>query len=323
MCTAISFKQKDHYFGRNLDLDRGNAEQITITPRNYPFSFRNGLVKKTHYAMIGMATIAQEYPLYYEATNEKGLSMAGLNFPGEARYQVRIAGKDNIAPFELIPWVLGQCESVNEAMQLLQKTSVWMLPFSREYLLTPLHWMICDREHCMVAEPVADGLKLYDNPAHVLTNSPCFPYHMHRLSDFSRLDPFSSCSGFCSIPVQSYSAGQGAIGLPGDFSSVSRFVRAAFVRANSSICTENTETASHFFHLLNAVAMPKGSILMENGNPEITLYSCCCNTDKGIYYYNTYANSRISAVHLQHCNLEDRHLTTFPLRNFPEVFHQN
>ena len=98
MCTAIRYCKGDHYFGRNLDLPKGFSEEVTITPRNYPFHFRNGLHLLHHHAMIGMATISGGYPLYYEATNEKGLSMAGLNFPGNAVYLPRTACKDNIAP---------------------------------------------------------------------------------------------------------------------------------------------------------------------------------------------------------------------------------
>ena len=86
MCTAAAFQNQDFYFGRNLDLDYSYHEEITITPRNYPFRFRYAETLSQHYAMIGMAYVADDYPLYYEATNEAGLSMAGLNFPGNADY---------------------------------------------------------------------------------------------------------------------------------------------------------------------------------------------------------------------------------------------
>ena len=96
MCTAISFPTKDHYFGRNLDLEYSYDESVTITPRNFPFYFRHQKPLPTHYAMIGMAYIYEEYPLYYEATNEKGLSMAGLNFPENAEYQMYKEEMDNV-----------------------------------------------------------------------------------------------------------------------------------------------------------------------------------------------------------------------------------
>ena len=82
MCTAITFQTRDHYFGRNLDFEHGFGEKVVITPRNYPFTFRNTGRLNTHYAIIGMAVVDNNYPLYFDGTNEAGLSMAGLYFPG-------------------------------------------------------------------------------------------------------------------------------------------------------------------------------------------------------------------------------------------------
>ena len=323
MCTAISYQNGDHYFGRNLDLNRGYNEQVTITPRNYTFHFRNGQNIFHHYAMIGMATVANNYPLYYEATNEKGLSMAGLNFPGCAAYHFRKAGSDDIAPFELIPWVLSQCATAEEAAVLLRQVNVWMMPFSREYLLTPLHWLISDRDISLAAEPTQEGLKIHSDPVGVLTNSPEFPYHLNHLADFRHLRPENPEERFCDIPCKSYSNGMGAMGLPGDFSSGSRFVKAAFVKCNAKSDALEKDNVSQFFHMLASVAMPRGSVVMDNGEPEITLYSSCCNTDKSIYYYTTYENSRISAVNMHHAELDGETLITFPLRKMSEIFVQN
>ena len=320
MCTAISYRQGDHYFGRNLDMVKGYREEITITPKNYVFRFRNGQNIFHHYAMIGMATVANGYPLYYEATNEKGLSMAGLNFPDNAAYFPRAAGKDNIAPFELIPWVLSQCSTVEEANALLLHVNIWMLPFNREYLLTPLHWLIADRNSSMVVESTYEGLKLYANPAGVLTNNPPFPYHLTNLANYRHLSPKDENPAFCGIGA--YSGGMGALGLPGDYSSASRFIKAAFLRRNSQSHGQEGDHVRQFFHLLNAVAMPRGAVELADGL-EITLYSSCCNTDKGIYYYTTYENSRISAVYLHHENLNAEGLITYPVRKFSEVFVQN
>ena len=202
------------------------------------------------------------------------------------------------------------------------RTNLWMLPFSREFMLTPLHWLIADTESCMVAESTYEGLKLYSNPVGVLTNNPPFPYHLANLSNYRHLQPMDPGSGFCGINIPPYSAGMGALGLPGDYSSASRFVKAAYLRCHSR--SEGTENAHvrQFFHLLNAVAMPRGAVELEDG-AEITLYSCCCNTDKGIYYYTTYENSRITAVNMHHVNLNSEALFSYPLRKFSEIFVQN
>lgn len=319
MCTAVSFTCNSHFFGRNLDLQYGYREQVVITPRDFPFRFRSGYLLPHHYAMIGMATVANGEPLYYEATNEHGLSIAGLNFPHSAQYQHKAADKDNIAPYELIPWILGQCETVKQAKRLLQRVNIWALPYSREFPLTPLHWMIADKDSCIVAEPVEEGLKIYDDPVGVLTNEPSFPYHMLRLSDFMQLQPGQAENRFPGLSLKPYSNGMGAMGLPGDYSSVSRFVRAAYVRCNS---ISQTDDLSQFFHILSAVAMPSGSVHID-GDSQITRYACCCDTEKGIYYYTTYDNSRLRAVSLRNADIKGQLLTIFDLMNRQDIFWQN
>ena len=178
MCTAISYKTADHYFGRNLDLERSSGECVVVTPRNFIFDFRRADTLSSHYSMIGMATVVGGYPLYYEATNEKGLSMAGLNFPDNADYKPYTEGRDNITPFELIPWILGKCADTAEAKELLYGTNILNEAFSEELPLSPLHWIISNRKRSIVVESVTDGLKIYDDPIGVLTNNPTFDYHM-------------------------------------------------------------------------------------------------------------------------------------------------
>lgn len=316
MCTAISYIGKRHYFGRNLDLEYHYTEQVLVTPRKFPFDFRNGTLLPQHFAMIGMATVIDGYPLYYEATNECGLSMAGLNFPGNAVYHPENKDSDNVAPFELIPWLLGQCKSVTEAEKLLQRTSIWMEAFHPKLPPSPLHWLISDCSRSIVLESMADGMHIYDNPLGVLTNNPPFPYHMLHLSDFSRLTP-----GDIDLPegLTRYSNGMGAIGLPGDFSSASRFVRCAFVKEHSMA---QDDDISEFFHLLASVSMPSGSVLVQ-GKPEITRYSSCCDTAAGIYYYRTYNNLRITAVRMHSCPLDSCRLFAFDLRETNDIYFEN
>lgn len=320
MCTAISHSQNGrHFFGRNLDLEFSYHEEVVVTPRDCPFHFRNGSVLNPHHAMIGMATVVNSYPLYYEATNDQGLSMAGLNFPGNAVYYSKASGKHNITPFELIPWILGQCASTSDARVLLQKTNIWKLPFSRDFPLSPLHWMLCDRENCLVLESMTDGLHIFDDPVGVLTNNPPFPYHMYHLSDYQILSPAQAQNRLGIAAVTAYSNGMGAMGLPGDFSSASRFVRAAFVKENS---VPAEDPVSQFFHILASVAMPRGSVVMDDGRSEITRYSCCCDTGCGIYYYTTYDNSRITAVDMYSRGLQGEQLIRYPLRTKADIYYE-
>ena len=123
MCTAATYKTKDFYFGRTLDYEFSYGDEITITPRNYPFHFRHSdKAPDSHYAIIGMAHVAGDYPLYYDAINEKGLGMAGLNFVGNAVYAEPVSDKENVAQFEFIPWILSQCATLKEARQRISPT---------------------------------------------------------------------------------------------------------------------------------------------------------------------------------------------------------
>ncbi len=305
MCTAITYKTADHYFGRNLDLERSYGECVVVTPRNFRFNMRSVANIPSHYAMIGMATVADGYPLYYEATNEKGLSVAGLNFPSNADYKLYEDGKENIAPFELIPYILGRCADVSEAQKLLSNINLVNINFSDNLPLSPLHWIISDRERSLTVESVAEGLKIYDNPIGVLTNNPTFDYHMMNLNNYMSLHEGAAENRLSAEnKLNVYSLGMGALGLPGDFSSASRFVKAAFVKLKSHSGEGEEESVSQFFHILASVAMPKGCVLVRDGEYEYTRYSSCCNTDRGIYYYTTYENSSVTSVDMFVSNID-------------------
>ena len=314
MCTAATYKTKDHYFGRNLDLEYSYNESVTVTPRNFVLNFRRMPALEKHYAMIGMATVMNSYPLYYDATNEKGLSMAGLNFPGNADYKPEAEGRDNVTPFEFIPWILGQCADVSEARALLEKINLVNINFSPELPLATLHWIISDRNESITVESVRDGLKVYDNPVGILTNNPTFDYHMTNLCNYMSLSTEAPVNNFSDkVYLETYSRGMGAMGLPGDLSSASRFVKAAFTKLNSLSGNSESESISQFFHILGSVAQQRGCVHMGGGKYEITIYSSCCNTDKGIYYYTTYENSQITGIDMRHENLDSALLISYPL----------
>ena len=325
MCTAITYHTKEHYFGRNLDLEYSYEEQVVITPRNYVFEFRKAGVMRSHYAMIGMAYVKEGYPLYYEATNEKGLSMAGLNFPENAYYGEILPEKDNVAPFELIPWILGQCATLAEVKCLLEYLQVADIAFSKELLPSPLHWMIADKEAAITVEAVSGGLKVYENIIGVLTNNPTFDYHLMNLNNYMNLSNQTPTNRFAKdVQLKEYSRGMGALGLPGDLSSASRFVRMAFNKLNSVVENEGeSESVTQFFHLLDSVAMTKGALQMPSGLYDRTIYSCCCNVDRGIYYYVTYENRQISAVEMWKADLDGTEVVAWPLRKKQEIYAQN
>lgn len=322
-CTVVSFNSADHYFGRNLDLEYSYGEKVVITPRNYSLSFRHLKGIKSHYAMIGMAVVEGGYPLYFDATNEKGLSMAGLNFPGNAYYAPPKDGMDNVASFELIPWILSQCATVTEARELLARMNIDNENYSAELPVSPLHWMISDRKESIVVEAVKDGLKVYDNPVGVMTNNPTFDIQLFNLNNYRNVSPSSQPVTFANgLKLEEYSRGMGGIGIPGDLSSSSRFVKATFTKLNSLCEADEDSSVSQFFHILGSVDQQRGCCRLGHDN-EITIYSSCVNTDKCIYYYRTYDNSRINAVNMYKEDLNGSKLISFELRTKADVNWQN
>ncbi len=324
MCTAVAYNSNGLYFGRTLDNDFSYNEEVTITPHNFAFRFRNRAEISNHFGLIGMAYVCNNYPLYYDAMNEKGLCMAGLNFIGNVKYNENIHGKENIAQFELIPWVLSQCKNINEAITLLQQTNLTNEAFNDELSVAELHWIIADKDKSITVESVKDGLKIYDNPIGVLTNNPPFEIQLFSLNNYINLSPREPKNRFSDkINLNKYSRGMGAIGLPGDLSSQSRFIRAAFTNANSVKGKNLTENISQFFHIMNTVEQPMGSCILDNGEYEKTIYTSCCCAEEGIYCYTTYGNRQISAVNLNNENLDSDRLIKYPLIKDEQIKYQN
>lgn len=324
MCTAVTYQKTHFYFGRTLDYDMDFGEEVVITPRNFPLPLRHRKGLQNHYAIIGMAKVAENFPLYFDAANEKGLAMAGLNFPGNAHYFPATKDGNDVTSFELIPYILGSCASVDAARQTLADIRIADTAFHPQLPPSPLHWLIADRFGSITVESTIDGLHIYENPVGVLTNNPPFPQQLQRLSDYLHISPYEPENLFCpSLSLSPYSRGMGAMGLPGDLSSPSRFIRAAFTKLNS--LSDDTEDAcvSQFYHILDAVSQTRGCCRLGDDRQEITLYSSCCSCDHGIYYYSTYENRGITAVSLFDADLEDSELVRYPLIKELSIYHQD
>ena len=324
MCMAATYRTKEHYFGRNLDYEFSYGERIVVVPRRHRFDYRHVPADDDHLAMIGMATVIDGIPLYFDATNEKGLSMAGLNFTRNAHYHpITDDGRDNIASFELITWVLGHCSTVDEARRLLEHTNVTDEAFNDKLLPSQLHWMIANRDSCIVLEVMADGMHIHDNPVGILTNNPPFPFHMVNLANHMAMSPEQPVNRYSDIvDLDLYSRGMGAMGLPGDLSSPSRFVKAAFTKMNSISDDTDESGITQFFHIMASVEQQMGCCKVEDGY-EHTLYTSCCNTDRGVYYYRTYGNSQICGVDMHRTDLDSTELHEFPLVTGQHMMMQN
>ena len=324
MCTAATYRTDDFYMGRTLDYEFSYGEEITVMPRNFPLSFRHGGGTDRHYAIIGMAHVADGYPMFYDAVNEKGLGMAGLNFAASARYSEPEDGKQNVAQFEFIPWVLSQFASLEQARSAIEKINLVGTTYDSRYPAAKMHWIIADKSGEITVEPTEGGLKIYDNAPGVLTNEPPFDMQLFNLNNYMRLSPKQPENSFSdALDLGTYSRGMGGLGLPGDLSSMSRFVRAAFTKLNSLSESGEAESVGQFFHILGSVEQVRGCCEVAQDKYEITIYTSCFNADKGVYYYTTYNNRRITAVDMHRENLDSDSLARYPMLEKEDVLRQN
>lgn len=320
MCTAASFKNKNTYFGRTLDYEFSYGEKVTITPRNYPFEFRHLELNSNHYAIIGMAHIHNDYPMYYDAMNEYGLGMAGLNFVGNAKYNDVIEGKENVAQFEFISFILSTCKNVLEAKNKIKEINLVKTPYNEYYPAAKLHWILRDTNDCIVVEAMEDGLHIYDNKTGSLTNNPPFNYQLENLKNYVSLNNDEPNKRF-SFNEAFYSRGMGSVGLPGDLTSQGRFVRVVYTAHFSVASPDENSSVNQFFHILESVWQTRG-LCKINDKYEITIYASCMNLNEGIYYYKTYDNPQVSAVYLKNENLNSSKLISYDLAK-QTIFKQN
>lgn len=321
MCTAISMKtKKNFYFGRNLDLNYSFNYDIVVTPRNYEFKLRKSIPFKTKFALFGMGIVVNNTPLYFETMNEKGLSMAGLNFPWLAKYYQVNEEKINLAPFELIPYLLGNWSNIDEVKKALENINIIDEVFSENFPNAPLHWIITDaNEKSIVVETTENGMKVYDNPYCVLTNSPSFDYHYFNMFNYQYLSEERAINNLSpKLNLINISEGLGSFGLPGDVSSSSRFVRAVYNKFNAYIDDDEDKNIVQFFNILNSVSMLKGSVVTHDNEYEVTQYSCCMDYKNLIYYYKSYDNTLIKAFIIKEEYLNNDKLTIHKLELSPE-----
>ena len=324
MCTSISFCDRGLY-GRNLDLEYHFGEQVVITPRAYPFTFHHSEPLTSHHAMIGMASVAQNTPLYAEAANEAGLYMAGLYFPGNAHYfEEPDPGYLNLAPYELIPAVLGRCATAAEARALLETVRLAAIPFAPGYPLASLHWQVAGPDGRVIAEPMEDGLHFYDDVAGVLTNNPPYPYQVMNLNNYRGLSPRTPENTFApALDLKVYGQGFGGLGMPGDVSPMSRFVRVAFCKQHAVFPDSRDGQVTQFFHLLDAVSMVRGTVITPEGRCDETTYSCCYDAKERVYYYKTYDSGCLHGVRLTEELAGGDALHCYPLADKPQFVWDN
>lgn len=325
MCTCAFYVSKDHYFGRNLDYEIAYGQKIVITPRNYELKYRNLPSQKTHYAMIGVSVISDNYPLYCDAINEKGLGIAGLNFAGPGKYFPVDEAKKNIASFELICYLLANCETVSDVKKSLANANISDVTFSSEFPAAVLHWMMSDKTgKSIVIESSQSGLHIYDNPVNVMTNNPVFPSQLTNLANYAAISPAEPENTLVpNAKLNMYSRGMGTHFLPGGMDSSSRFVKAVFALSHAPEGKDENDNVTNYFHILHSVEQAKGLDEVAPGSFEYTMYSDCMNLDKGILYCTTYGDNRIRAVDMNKEDLDSKDLIAYDLFKKQDIEFEN
>lgn len=287
MCTCINLIGKNTYFGRNMDIDASFGEKIIFVPRNYKINFKKEKTLEKHYSILGIGTVVNDYPLFADAINEYGLGFAGLNFVNNAYYYKVDKNKENYAPYELPLILLSTCKSIKDVKKLLKKINIVDIDFDKGIKNALLHFMIGDKNGSIVIETTLDGMKVYDNPFNVLTNNPPFPFHKENVCNYMQLhNDLPKNNLMKDYELKSFCLNQGAISLPGDFSSPSRFIKCLYVKNNLVLNNDDTDIIQ-FFKCMDSVSMPLGSVKTEKYYA-YTYYTSCYNLNDGALYYKTY-----------------------------------
>ena len=286
MCTAIS---DGAIFGRTLDLEYSLGEEIIKTEKGHKFTFiHEGEVISSH-EIRGCGIIKNGTSLYYDAANDVGLAMAALNFPNSAKYGIAEKKARTLASFEVIPAVLAICHDLDSAVKYLSDTAISDDSFSEDLPASSLHWMIADKTGCVVLESVEDGIHIYENPYGILTNEPDFPFHKANIARYIHLTKEPPKNTLCpdiSLPYLSH--GLGAVGLPGDNSSPSRFIRAFYNLKNTLPEEKRGEKINRFFHIAATVSQPNGTSYTPGGKPIKTVYTVCYDLENGEIHLRKY-----------------------------------
>ncbi len=285
MCTAVFKKEPYPVFGRNLDVPNSYGEKVLFTPREQPFSYRYLPSLKEGYALLGTGILVNDYPLFFDAMNEKGLALAGLNYPHNACFYPHEENPKHkeIAPYELFTYLLRKYEKVDEIRRFFSKAVLVNEPFSSSLPLAPLHYIFVDSQECLVLEQDKDGLHLYENPYGVLTNSPSFFYQVENLRKLRGVGPSAPKDNFLSR-LDFTGVGTGTIGLPGDWSSPSRFQKVAYANLHTKE-TNQEESLLHLSQILDSVRFIRGEVIEKGNEEEVTLYQSLMDLKNGHYFY--------------------------------------
>ncbi len=324
-CTGIRILPKDGAVisARTLEFAADLRSDVIVVPRAKDYvgtapGQQAGLHWKTRYAAVG--TNGFDAPAIVEGFNEKGLSVGIFYFPGYGKYQ-DVSAADlprAIAPWELPVYLLSTCATVPEALEAARGVRVGATVEQHLGIAPPCHYMVNDAGgHCVVLEYIDGALKVHENPLGVITNSPSFDWHVTNLRNYVNLSvtnvPPVELSG---IKLAGLGQGSGMLGLPGDFTPPSRFVRAVAFSQSALPVETARQGVLQAFHLLNQFDIPLGAARgMEDGKQvaDYTLWTSASDLTNRCFYFRTFANSRIRMVDLKKLDLDAKQIKTFSM----------
>lgn len=315
-CTGIRLIAKDgtSVHGRTLEFGIPVATQGVVVPRGYAFTGTTpngkGMTYQAKYAVVG--AIAFNEVAVMDGMNEKGLAAGVFYFPGYAEYTPVTADNQSkaLSAVEFSNWILTQFATVEEVKAALP--NVVIVPtVSKEWgeAPPPFHYIVYDKHGgCLVIEPIAGKLVTYDNPIGAFSNSPTFDWHLTHLRNYVNLTTFNvkpiTINGLKIIP---FGQGSGMVGLPGDFTPPSRFVRASIFSIAAIPPATAQDGVLQAFHILNQFDIPVGTIRAEeNGvlHTDTTQVTCVRDPHALHYFFKTYDDQTIRMIDLSTFDLD-------------------
>ncbi|ERK29463.1 choloylglycine hydrolase family protein [Clostridium intestinale] len=302
MCTAITLqsKQNENYLGRNMDFSYIIDPEIYIIPKNYTWNnILNTSKFRDYYSFIAIGQEVDGLLDFFDGVNEKGFAAAALYFPGYANYDLpmRYTKKENdiVASMSFLHYILGRTKSVDELYEILRDVSIVGFEDPITEIAAPLHWIATDRSgKCVVIEKTEIGLTIFENPIGVLANSPDFSWHMTNLRNYTTLSPRQTSETYWgNIILRPFGHSARTSMLPGGYTSPERFVKTAYQKTHLEIPENPLEVISTCFHILDSVALPKGTVITDKNTYDFTKYIAFMNTKTCEYYFKTYENNQI------------------------------
>ncbi|MFO0917633.1 MAG: choloylglycine hydrolase family protein [Planctomycetaceae bacterium] len=330
-CTGITIKPKDGsvVFARTLEFAADLKSNVIVVPRgresvgtapgNQP-----GLRWKNKYAAVGANAFG--LPVIIDGLNDQGLHVGLFYFPGFAKYQ-QVTAQDSgkaLAPWELGSYLLGTCRDINEATAAAKGVLVGEVVQPDMGIVPPAHYIVTDAGgNSVVLEYVEGKLLIHANPFGVMSNAPTFDWHMTNLGNYVTLSKKNvERVDLAGNEIKGLGQGSGMLGLPGDFTPPSRFVRAVAYSKTALPVTTAKEGVLQAFHILNQFDIPKGAAQgVEHGQEvyDYTLWTSAADLKNLRYYFRTYDNSRIRMVDMKTLDLDAKAIGTILMRGDEDI----